>query len=481
MTETAVPTIIPTPVGRIDLARLHFVGIGGVGMAPLAKVCALRGLSVSGSDQQESQALAMLGLLGVGVHAQHHARNVPADATAVVITHAIDASNVEVQAAQLRDIPVVHRSSVLNALLRGQTSIGVLGTHGKTTTAAMIACTLNRLEEEPSYVFGGAVSGPLSGGADGRGRVFVAEIDESDRTHTAVSVNVAVICDIEHDHVENYASVGEHIDAYEDFVRGMRPDGLVVLNIDSPAVRELASRLALWEEGPRVVSVGFASGATWRIEGAACHGGRSTARLSGTGGVEWPLVLPVPGLHQLRNAALTVAVLNALGSHASDVVEQLREFEGVRRRMSLACEDRGVRVYDSYAHHPTEVRADLAAAQSVASAGQVIAVFQAPGATRVEAFGAQFGEALAGADAVVLTDAVRPLGEEALVGLAAQVAACGGTLLAVEVERAAAVARAYEMAQMGDVVVLMGTGDLVAHGRELAPSQPAAEPVDAVA
>ncbi|MFI6050392.1 UDP-N-acetylmuramate--L-alanine ligase [Streptomyces violascens] len=483
MTDTAVPTIIPTLLhGPVDLTRLHFVGLGGTGMAPLARVCAERGLSVSGSDLHPSAALDALSDLGVSVFIGHHARQVPADATAVVITHAIDEANPEVRAAGLRDIPVVHRSTVLDGLMRGHIAIGVLGTHGKTSTTGMLAQALAGMGEEPSYVIGGDLDGPLSGGSLGRrGGVFVAEVDESDRTHTAVSVNVAVICNIEHDHVENYAGLAQHIDAYEEFVRGMRPGGLVVLNIDSSATRELAARIVMMESGPRLVTYGFGSGATWRIASASTSSGRSTAHVSAPGGVDFTLTLEAPGLHQLRNATAAMAVLHGLGHPTADVMAQLALFKNVQRRMSVACEDRGVRVYDSYAHHPTEVRADLAAAQSVASAGQVIVVLQAPDAARVQAFGAQFGEALAGADTVVLTDNVRPLGDDMLAELAAHVTAAGGLVCRVEKERAAAVTHAYELAQLGDVVVLMGTGDIVAHGRELAPGQPAAGAVVAAA
>ncbi|MEU1628198.1 Mur ligase domain-containing protein [Streptomyces sp. NPDC020096] len=469
MTETAVPTITPTALaGNVDLSRVHFVGVGGTGMLPLARLCAELGSTVSGSDIKETEALGALAAMGVTVHTQHAARNVLADATAVVFTHAIDEHNPEIKAAELRDIPVVHRSTVLNQVLEGRTAIGVVGTHGKSSTAGMLATGLSRMGCAPSYVVGGELDGLASGGRLGDGELFVAEVDESDRTFFNVAVDVAVVTSIEHDHPETYADLAEHVDAYEQFVKGMRPNGIVVLNADSLGCRVLAARLCLAVDGPRLVTFGTSTSATWRISQPDSRDGRGTATLTGPAGVELKLEVSVPGVHQLHNAAAVVAAVHALGLDAAELVQELRHFDGIKRRLSpVTSAPAEVRVYDSCAHHPTEITADLAAATSLAGTGRVLAVFQPGGQARLAAFGTELGQALAGADQLVITGAAAVV-PASLQELASAVTDAGGTASAVEPDRADAVAAIVEAARPGDVVVLIGTGDLVDHGAHAA-------------
>ncbi|MFJ5645857.1 UDP-N-acetylmuramate--L-alanine ligase [Streptomyces sp. NPDC093223] len=467
MCETAVPRIKSTvPAGGLDLTRVHFVGVGGTGMLPVARVCIEQQHAVSGSDHRTSEGLKELARLGASVHTGHAAENVPADATTVVFTHAIGPDNPEIQEALLRGIPVVHRSAVLNALMgTRRVPVAVMGTHGKTSTTGMMAFALDRMGQGPGYVVGGDLDGPGSGGRSGAGGFFVAEVDESDRSHVGVSMRVAVITNIAHDHPENYAEERDHIDAYEECVRtGLHADGTLVLSADSPGCRELASRLAM-SGGPRVVTFGMSSGADWRLTDVVSVGGRGSATLRGPGGRELDLALRTPGVHQLLNAAAAVAALDVLGQDSGLAVQQLADFRGVARRMTPAAEAAGVSIWDSYAHHPDEVSADLAAARSLASpAGSVIVVFQPSDQVRLAAFGTAFGTALAGGDEVVLTDGTSLLAAGALERLAAQVGDAGGSVRWVERDRARAVECVAMMAQPGDVVVLMGTGDLAEAG-----------------
>jgi len=474
MCETAVPTITPTALdGPVDLSRVHLVGIGGAGMAPLARLCAELGGTVSGSDTRTTKATEALAAAGVQVHAGHATEHLPADATAVVYTHAIGAENPELRAARDRGIPLVHRSAALGQLLSGRTAIGVLGTHGKTSCAGMLASALSRMGLAPSYLVGGDTGGPASGGHLGDGELFIAEIDESDRSFLSMGggVDVAVITNIEHDHPETYSNVGEVIDAMEQFVRGVRPGGLVVLNADCPASRELADRLRQSEGGLRLVTVGAAADATWRIRGAQSSGGCTTAALTGPDRLRFDLELYVPGVHQVSNAAAAVAAAHGLELDVAMLVRQLRHVTGVSRRFTPVdgAAPAGTRVYDSYAHHATEITADLAAARSLASAdGRVLVVFQPAGQARLAAFGPAIGAALAAADQVVLTGSRPGLVPAALDQLAAAVRGAGGTVGAVEIERAGAVAAAVAIARPQDVVVLMGAGDLVDHGTSAA-------------
>ncbi|MFM9493683.1 UDP-N-acetylmuramate--L-alanine ligase [Streptomyces galilaeus] len=466
MAETAVPKITPTlSAGElVDLSRPHFVGIGGAGMLPAARVCAERGFTVSGSDVRRTEGLKALADLGVHVLHGHGAGQVPAGATAVVFTHAVGEDNAEVREAQRRGIPLVHRSAALNTLMVGRTALGVLGTHGKSSTAGMLAFAMSRMGLDPSYVVGGDFDGPTSGGHVGEGAFFVAEVDESDRTHVEVSVDVALITNIAYDHVENYSGETDLVDAYEACVRGMRPGGTVVLNVDSPGCRELASRLVMAGDGPRMVTYGMSSAADWRLTQASSAGGHSTAVLCGPGGLEFELAMRVPGVHQLVNAAGAVAALHVLNQECDVAVEQLRYFEGVHRRMSLAGEGAGVLVLDSFAHHPEEVSADLAAAHTLVDGeSRVLAVFQPSDQVRLDAFGTEFAKALAGCAQVVVTGNARSVREESLRELSETIDQAGG-LASVVMAGADAVMQVAGAARPGDVAVLIGTGDLVECG-----------------
>jgi len=462
MAETAVPKIVPSvSAGEpVDLTRPHFVGIAGTGMLPVARVCAERGFAVSGSDVRTSEQVEELARLGVTVHTGHAGEQLPADATVAVFTHAIAPDNPEILAARERGVPVVHRSAALSALMTGHRAVGVLGTHGKSSTAGMLAVTLSRMGQSPSYLVGADLEGPGSGGRAGsESGLFVAEIDESDRTLLGVGVDVAVVTNVGYDHPENYANAAEYVDVFEEFLRSLGPDGIVVLNADSPGCRELESRLR-GGVGPQVVTFGESPSANWRLTQPASAGGRSSALLHGPQGREFYLGLRIPGVHQLLNAAAAMAALDVLGQDLDLAMEQLGYFDGVQRRMTSAGMMAGVRIFDSYAHHPDEVAADLRAARSLAGEAQVITVFRPTGQARLDTFGGGFGTALADSDAVVLVGDAGSISEASLGELALSIGQAGGTVLAVETAREAAVACTAGEAQHGDVVVLMGTGDL---------------------
>lgn len=469
MAETAVPRITPTATsGLLDLRRVHFVGIGGMGMQPVARICAERGHTVSGSDTRPSARLESLTGTGVEIRDGHRAENVWADTTAVVFTHAVGEDNPEIAKARDLGIPVVHRSAVLNTLMAGHTSVAVMGTHGKSSTSAMLAFTLARLGQAPSYMVGADLDVPGSGGRAGQGEVFVAEVDESDGTHIGTRMDVAVITNIDYDHPENYADEATYLAAFEDCVRaGLNADGTLILNADSAGCRKLAVRLKQRSVGPQIVMVGSSAEADWRMSLAVTSGGRSRAVLRGPAGLRFDLVLRVPGVHQLANAACATVALHVLGQDLDPAVEQLRYFEGAQRRMTGAGQDSGVRAYDSYAHHPGEVRADLAAARSLLSdGGRLITVFQPSDAQRLAAFGGAYAVALSASDLTVLTDSTRGLPEHALESLLGQITDTAGSARKLPL-RAEAAVYAAEAARPGDVIVLMGTGDLVESGPAL--------------
>ncbi|MCZ4603334.1 Mur ligase domain-containing protein [Streptomyces sp. Lzd4kr] len=472
MVETAVPRITPDvpATGLVDLRRVHFVGIGGMGMLPVARVCAERGYTVSGSDARPSVRLEALAQCGVRVVAGQRESNVPADATAVVFTHAVGADNPEIVHARKLGIPVVHRSTVLRTLMAGHPSVAVMGTHGKSSTSAMIAFALARLGQDPSYVVGADLDLPGSGGHAGAGGLFVAEVDESDRTHIGMSMDVAVITNIAHDHPENYADEGDVVRAFEECVaRGLAGHGTLILNADSAGCRELAARLAQSGPSTKVVMVGESSDADWRLSQVSGADGRPSAVLSGPDGVNVGLTLRVPGVHQLMNAAAALVTLHTLCQDLQQAAVELSYFDGAQRRMTSAGEAAGVRVYDSFAHHPDEVSADLAAARSLAdvTGGKVIVAFQPPDSRRLEVFGDAFAQALSACDHLILTDGTHGLPASALRGLSARVDAARGHAGQVVPERAEASACTVRAARPGDVVVLMGAGDIAESGPQL--------------
>ncbi|RPE39076.1 UDP-N-acetylmuramate--alanine ligase [Streptomyces sp. Ag109_O5-1] len=482
MAETAVPKIESDALeGLLDLTRAHFVGIGGLGMLPVARVCAERGYTVSGSDVKEPAGLAALGELGAQLFTDHRAGNLPSDATALVFANAVRADNPEIARAKELGIPVVHRSLALNSLMSGHTSIAVMGTHGKSSTSAMLAFALDRLGRSPSHVVGADLDGPGSGGRAGSGGFFVAEVDESDRSHIGMQMSVAVITNIAYDHPETYAEEMDHVDAYEECVRtGLAAGGTLVLNTDSAGCRELASRLAMAGDGPRVVTFGTSSSADWRLTNMADEEGHTTATLTGPNGLELDLGLRVLGIHQLLNAAAAVAALHALGQEVDRAAEQLVDFQEARRRMTPAGEAAGVRIYDSFAHHPDEVTADLAAAHTlVRDGGRVVVVFQPTDDTRLSVFGDAFGRALAGCAEAVVTDSSRGIPVEALELLSARIVQASGISVDVVVERDKAMVYAAHAARPGDVIVLMGVGDVAEAGPVLLAALPELEPVAA--
>ncbi|MGW4291057.1 UDP-N-acetylmuramate--L-alanine ligase [Streptomyces sp. NPDC004673] len=465
MVETAVPRIRPDLSARpLDLSRLHFVGIGGIGMLPVARVCAEQGYTVSGSDVRTTEALGELARLGVRVYAGHRAGHVPADASAVVFTHAVAEDNPEIVAARELGLPVVHRSAVLNALMEAHArSVAVMGTHGKSSTAGMLAFALARAGREPSYAIGADFDVPGGGGHQGNlSGTFVAEVDESDRSHVGMGMHLAVVTNVAWDHPENYSSESDVVDAFEQCIRlGLHERGTLVLGADSAGARELASRLR--NDGPRLVTFGFSPGADWRLGEPSTQGRHTRSVLRGPHGGTYELVLRTPGTHQLLNAAAAIATLDVLGVDCDEAVEQLGYFDGMARRMTAAGEVAGVRVYDSFAHHPEEVEADLAAARALAGQGRVLTVFQPSGALRLELFGDGFATALAGSDEAVLTDSTSSI-VGALEALSEQI---GGVSRGVVPDRAEAAALAASAARPGDVVVLMGTGDITEAGQVL--------------
>ncbi len=457
--------------------RLHFIGIGGAGMSVIAELFLAQGQEVSGSDARGSATLDRLARLGAVVHVGHAAEQV-AGAGTVVVSTAVRPDNPELVAARAAGVPVIHRSEALARVAAGKDFVAVAGAHGKTTTSSMLALALAEVGADPSYAIGGEVLALGTGAHAGRGTAFVAEADESDRSFLAYSPRVAVVTNIEADHLDHYASVEAVEGAFEEFAARIVPGGLLVACADDPGSARLARLVAT--SGTRVRTYGVVRSAAGplpdgagsdhvevsveelRPAGSAAH---LTWTREGFAPLRVALDLAVPGVHNVLNAAAAWCAGVDLGVDGDRLAAALGAFTGTRRRFEDRGTAAGVRVVDDYAHHPTEVAALVAAARLAAGEGRVLALFQPHLYSRTLAFAAEFAAALAGADAVVVTaiygarEDPRPGVTSALITDA--MAALGAGDRARHVPDRLEAARAIAaLAGPGDLVLTVGAGDV---------------------
>jgi UDP-N-acetylmuramate--alanine ligase len=444
--------------------RVHFVGIGGIGMSGIAELLANLGYAVSGSDLKGSDVTDRLATLGVRVAIGHDARHV-GDADVVVVSSAVAADNPEVVEAGRRKVPVIPRAEMLAELMRLRYGIAVAGAHGKTSTTSMIALALERAGLDPTAVIGGRVQA-LGGNARlGEGEYMVAEADESDRSFLRLTPTIAVLTNLDHEHLESYGTFERLQEAFVDFANKVPFYGAVVACADDPALAALLPRMTR-----RVRTYGFTvaagdvRGSDVRLEG---FGARCAVRYrTGRDPDRWEegqIGLRVPGRHSLLNAMAAVAVGLEVGVPFARVAAALAEFAGVERRFELKGEVGGVMVVDDYGHHPTEIAAVIAAARA-GFGRRLLVAFQPHRYTRTHALAAELGAALAGADEVVLTD-VYAAGEAPIAGATVDAvagAARAATDRPVHVVRrldevAVAVAR---LARPGDLVLTLGAGSI---------------------
>ncbi|MEO8260187.1 MAG: UDP-N-acetylmuramate--L-alanine ligase [Acidobacteriota bacterium] len=446
--------------------RVHFIGIGGIGMSGIAELLANLGFAVSGSDEKRSAVTDRLATLGIRIVVGHQAEAI-GDADVVVVSTAVRTTNPEVRAAIGRKIPVIARAEMLAELMRLRFSVAVAGSHGKTTTTSMIALVLERAGLDPTAVIGGRLSA-LGGNARlGRGELMVAEADESDRSFLKLFPSIAVVTNIDYEHLENYGGFDDLQQAFVDFANKVPFYGGVVACADDPNLVAILPRLTR-----RVTTYGLDSAACEvtaaevELEPFAVRaivqrrGGRAgdpaaAARLG-------LLTLAVPGRHNLQNALAAVAVGLELGLSFERIRDGLREFRGVERRFELRGEPNDILVIDDYSHHPTEIAAALAAARGLDR--RLIVAFQPHRFTRTAALMAAFGPALAAADHIVLTD-IYPAGEDPIPGITVEaLAAAIGCATSAPIEVVPAVgelvAAIVRLARPGDAVLTLGAGSI---------------------
>lgn len=447
------------------LGRVHFVGIGGAGMSGIARILLARGVPVSGSDAKDSGILAGLRALGAEVHVGHAAANVGLAETVVVST-AIRETNPEVVEARERGLPILPRAAALASVMAGRRAIAVAGTHGKTTTTSMITVALQHCGADPSFAIGGNLNESGANAHDGSGDIFVAEADESDASFLAYEPEVAIVTNVEADHLDFYGTPEAYEAAFDAFVDCLT--GFLVVCADDPGARALGERAA--ERGVVVHTFGESRDADVRVTALDIAGPGASFELVARGRRQERIQLQLPGRHNALNAAAAFTAALGLGFPAGDVLDGLAGYTGTRRRFELKGVAGGVRVYDEYSHHPTEVAAAMAAARGVAGSGRVVVVFQPHLFSRTRIFAAEFGAALGAADEVVVMDvyAAREDPEPGVTGaLVAAAVPLPPSHVVFEQSWSAVPELAASRAEPGDILLTVGAGDVTLIGPEV--------------
>ncbi|WP_170086818.1 UDP-N-acetylmuramate--L-alanine ligase [Kyrpidia spormannii] len=446
--------------------HVHFVGIGGYGMSALARVLLDWHISVSGSDVAANALTDELARRGAVIAIGHRASQVDG-ADCVVYSSAVSPENPELVEARRRGLRILHRSELLAEILQAKKGIAVAGAHGKTTTSSMIAFVMNQAGLDPTYIVGGVISNLGENAKAGLGPYAVAEADESDGTFLNYHPYVAVVTNIEPDHLENYGGKFENLrGAYKRFLGQVREGGLAVLCADDPELSNLGSQLA-----GRTVWYGFSSGADWTAEDVDLHDGHSRCRVFYRKKYVGDLTLSVPGRHNISDALAAIAVCREAGIPFSTIAEILSSFRGAKRRFQQIADVAGILIVDDYAHHPTEIEATLAAARTTGR--RIVAVFQPQRYTRTHFLLDQFSYAFKDADEVIITDIYSPIGEQKIAGVSAE------RLAQLIRERSNERVRFLRQKQdvindllsrvhPGDLVLFMGAGDIWMAARQLA-------------
>jgi UDP-N-acetylmuramate--alanine ligase len=456
---------VPAELQAADrLGRVHFVGIGGAGLSAIARIMLARGVTVSGSDGTDSPTLQALRDLGATVHLGHHADHVRA-ADTVVVSTAVREDNPEVVEARRRGLLLLPRSAGLASVMQGKRVVAVAGTHGKTTTTSLLAIALQAAGADPTYAVGGDLAQTGTNAHDGAGDLFVAEADESDGAFLVYQPHAAIVTNVDADHLDHFGTVEAYREAFVRFLDRIDPGGFLVCCVDDPGAAELAG--AARDRGLLVVGVGERPDAELRASDVRVAGGTTTCTVTDRGAELGTLTLRIPGRHYLLDALAALAVGLRLGFGFAELAGGLASFTGTKRRMEPKGEVAGVRVYDSYAHHPSEIRGDLEAARSLVGGGRLLVAFQPHLVSRTRIFAAEMGDALGAADSVVVLD-VYLAREDADPSVTGAVVADAVPLPKDRVRFAPGLAEAAaslaEQARAGDLVLTLGAGTVTQLG-----------------
>ena len=438
--------------------KLHFIGIGGAGMSGLARIAMTHGAHVSGSDEKDSSVLAALAALGATVFSSHNAEQVKG-ADLVIYSNAISNSNSERMAAAELKIPIYTRAQALALLMSESISIAVAGTHGKTTTSSMLTVALQACGVDPSFAIGGTLSASGSNAHRGTGQYFVAEADESDGSFIEYKPFGAIVTNVEHDHVDYFATPADVTAAFEDFAQTISPEGFLVYCADDKGSKALGQLTT----GVVAISYGEDADSDLHIDQVELGAKGSRARALWKGKSIGHLELNVPGRHNIDNAAAALAVGLHLGLPTAGLLAGLASFAGTGRRFELKGTIHGIRVIDDYGHHPTEIRVTLDAARRYAGDGRLLVIFQPHRYSRTQAFMSDFASSLSLADEVILLE-VYAASEKPIPGVSSEVIAesmKNGKYIPNFIEATDAI---IEMAKAGDVIMTLGAGDVSSLG-----------------
>ena len=446
-----------------DIGTIHFVGIGGIGMSGIAEVMHQLGYSVQGSDQSDSYVVEKLKKAGIPVSIGHSADNL-GDAAVVVCSTAISRGNPEVEAAIERRLPIVKRSEMLAELMRMQKTIAVAGTHGKTTTTSMIAAMLDAGGMDPTVINGGIINRYGSNARLGKSDWMVVEADESDGSFLRLDGTIAVVTNIDPEHLEHWGSFEDIKRAFCEFIENVPFNGLAVLCVDHPEVQSILSRI----QDRRIVTYGFSALADLCAENVQPDGAGSSFdaivfERDGERRAIEGIHVPIPGRHNVQNALAAVAVAIELGIPDEEIVTGFERFEGVKRRFTKVGEIDGATVIDDYAHHPVEIRAVLSAARETTD-GRVIAVMQPHRFTRLQSLMEEFQAAFNDADMVFVAP-VYAANEEPIEGvdsdaLVEGLRAHGHRMVKSVADQADLAQSLRDIAAEGDTIICMGAGDI---------------------
>jgi UDP-N-acetylmuramate--alanine ligase len=463
---------VPDTIEPADkLGRVHFVGVGGAALSGLARIMSQLGVDVSGSDANDSAMLQSLRDVGVRAFVGHRAEQVD-DADVVVVSTAVRDDNPEVRRARELAIALWPRAAAVQSVMLGRRAVVVTGTHGKTTTTAMLTTALIHAGADPSYAIGSTLNDTGLNAAVGSGDLFVAEGDESDAAILAYTPAGAVVTNIEADHLDFFGTPEAYMRVFDDFLDRIEPGGFVVCCVDDPGARRLADVADSRDvDAVRVGAGGFDGldlGARDVVFGESAGGGSAYVVYNAAGDVG-EVRLAAPGMHYVRDSLAALAAGLRLGFGFGDLAAGLAAYRGSGRRMELKGTAGGVTVYDSYAHHPTEIRGDLEAARALVgdAGGRVIVCFQPHLFSRTRIFGTEMGEALGAADEVIVMD-VYPSREAPEPGVDGAIVAdavpLGSEHVVYEPDWDAVASRVVERVRPGDLVLTLGAGDVTEIG-----------------
>lgn len=461
------------------LKGAHFIGIGGAGMSGIARILLARGAEVSGSDAKESRTVLALRAQGARIAVPQQAENLdllPDGPKVVVVSSAIREDNPELVEARRRGITVLHRSAALAELMVGHRVACIAGTHGKTSTTSMLTVAMQHCRTDPSFAIGGDLNESGANAHHGTGGTFIAEVDESDGSFLAFRPYVAVVTNVEADHLDHHGTVDAYVAVFDEFVTRIEPGGVLIACADDPGSAALADRAEA--AGVRVRRYGFTASGPGSAVLSDFHpvSGPSDERAGGSeltvdlDGEQLTLRVAVPGEHMALNAAGVLLAGLELGAPVEGLIEGLAAFGGVRRRFEFKGRAGGIRVYDDYAHNPTKVAAQLKATRLVAEPGRLLVIFQPHLYSRTRDFATEFGRALALADEVIVLD-VYGAREEPIVGVTGRTIADEVQLTADHVHYEPGFDRVPDLvaglAKDGDLVLTMGAGDVTSLGAEI--------------